>query len=178
MTIQEAIESYDAITSDLTILLILLGAILLGFGIINATSIENIKKPSKSEIGSLFITVIGFIMVTSCYYQEFAGNQKQLVEWEGTVRVEYVNKLPIEKIEVLDYKGIGQKINDNQLKIQFTYVNQNIETIDTAVATIKPVKDLKKPYLEYQYIEKNLPQNEEEIIFKKGYHNAILYIPE
>jgi hypothetical protein len=45
------------------------------------------------------------------------------------------------------------------------------------VATIKPVKNLKTPYLEYQYIEKNLPENKE-IIFKKGYHNPVLYISE
>jgi hypothetical protein len=64
------------------------------------------------------------------------------------------------------------------LKIKFTYLNQNIKTIDTVVTTIKPVKDLKSPYLEYQYIETDLPQNAVKIIFKKGYHNPVLYIPE
>jgi uncharacterized membrane protein YvbJ len=178
MTIQEAIETYDAIKLNLPILSVILGVAMLVFGVMGSSEIYNIKKASKFEIGSLIAIFIGITVLAFVMYQEYSVKPKELVEWEETVREEYVNKLSIEKIEVLDYKGIGQKINDNQLKIEFTYLNQNIKTVDTVVATIKPIKNLKAPYLEYQYIEKNVPQNGEEIIFEKGYHNPILYIPE
>jgi hypothetical protein len=181
MTIQDAIETYNIINPELEttkIIMILLGVIMMVFGSLGSGNIDNIKKASKIEIGSLIATFIGMIFVTIVAYQEYSVKPKEIAKWEVTVREEYVNKLPIEKIEVLDYKGIGQKVNENQLKIEFVYLNQNVLTMDTVVTTIKTVKGLKQPYLEYQYIEKNLPQTSNQVIFKEGYHDPVLYIPE
>lgn len=178
MTIQEVIESYNIINTSLPMILIIFGSMVFVFGLGVVDEINDKKKISKLQKGILVVTFIGFSMIIFGLYQGTFENPKEIMKWKEIVRKEYVNKLPIEKIEVLDYKGIGQKVNENQLKIEFTYLNQNVLTMDTVVATIKTVKGLKQPYLEYQYIEKNLPQTSNEVIFKKGYHNPVLYIPE
>jgi uncharacterized membrane protein YuzA (DUF378 family) len=126
MTIQDAIEMYDEINVNSIILLIIFGMAMMLIGLAFNDDLKNIKGASKTQKSLIVVVIVGALCVITGVYQVIYEIPKEFTKWEETVKKEYINKLPIEKIEVLNYKGIGQKVNDNKLKIEFTFLNKTL----------------------------------------------------
>ena len=100
-------------------------------------------------------------------------NEKKINKWKEKIRTEYINKLPLEKHEVVDYKTFGRSSDEDKMKIEFIYLRAHIKTAETLTAAVKRIKGLETPYIEFQYLGEELIKE-----FKKGYYNPVLYIPE
>jgi hypothetical protein len=173
MTLNEVNKLYESVSPP-NIFVAFAIAILAFY--ISRVIFKKILKDSDLILVLPFIPAfLAMIVITMMMVIGFDEHQK---EWKETVKIEYIDNLPIEKVDVVKYKAIGKRVSEGRMKIKFTYIYQTLEAEETLVATIKPVKGLKKPYMEFQFLDRNLPLNNDYIILKKGYYNPILYVPE
>jgi hypothetical protein len=126
----------------------------------------------------LFVTAF-LIALTLGYHDEKEKENRQ--EWVEQYAIPYIEHLPDKKI-IVDNYSITNKNN----KVSFFTKKGDFETITLhgknevgalvsmrINARIQPKEHIQKPYLVYKELKKNMPYK-----FKKGYYNAILFIPK
>ena len=196
MTIHEANEMYkvaiEGTSGSYQIIIYGVMVVVLVVSII-AHCIKNNKL--KTWLKKWFMPTIITVTVSSGILLVYSINQdnekikKKIAEWEDKVEKETINVLPVKKIELEDYlitkdKEIkdGRKYILNKRKnpkiIEIIYLENGMKTRDTIEANIKKVKGLETPYIETQSLESNIPKDPDNIVYKKGFYNTVLYIPE
>jgi hypothetical protein len=188
MTIQEANKMYQVAVGEInnnyqlifyTVLLVVL------FAAIVIIFIKNKK------IENWFMLIAFIVLISNVIF--FGYNvkkiEKNIVEWEKRVIKETINTLPVEKIELLDYLITNDKEiedgrayilseNKNSKVIEIIYSENGIKTRDTIEANIKKVKGLETPYIKTQSLENNIPTDPNNTVYKKGFYNTTIYVPE
>lgn len=135
-----------------------------------------------STIGSLLIaSIVGafIIFITTNYIDSV--ERGRLAEWEKRVREDYINHLPVNKLEVDQYREISALTS----RVYFTDNSRvrirNFELTGTKDQSpfkirigvrVKEMENLDQPYLEYQYFPKDIGT------FQEGYANPKLYLPK
>jgi hypothetical protein len=132
----------------------------------------------------LSLCVVGLSIVQSLLIN-IDVEKKRLNQWEETTRNEYVDKLEVTRLDVDKYIVGDTKNTDTEYL--FNPYKKRPETIkpvevrgkDDGVpyvlslnAAVVEVDDIKEAYLEYQYVDKEIP------LFDKEYYNATLYLPK
>jgi hypothetical protein len=173
MTLNEANKLYESVSPPNLFIAFAIGILIF---YISRLIFKKVLKDSVLIFILPFIPAFLAMMAISIMMAINFGEHKE--EWKETVKTEYIDNLPIEKVEVVKYKAIGKRVSEGRMKIKFTYIYKTLEAEETLVATIKPVKGLKKPYMEFQFLDRNLPLDNDYIILKKGYYNPVLYVPE
>jgi heme/copper-type cytochrome/quinol oxidase subunit 4 len=125
----------------------------------------------------LLLSIILVIATFSLFNYKCNNEEEGLREWKKNVQTNYLDKLPIEKVEILEYVGVGKRLSGDQMEIEFTYLYKTINTKTILMTTIKSVDGLEKPYLEFKYVENKIPQDYMFPKLVKEYYNPVLYVP-
>jgi hypothetical protein len=136
-----------------------------------------IMGEDAAGITVLLLSIISVIGTFSIFNYRSKNEEEGLREWKKNVQTNYLDKLPIEKVEIIEYVSIGKRLSGEQMEIEFTYLYKTIKTKTTLMTTIKTVDGLEKPYLEFQYVENKIPEENMFPNLKKEYYNPILYVP-
>lgn len=191
MTIQEINQGYqntEFMTSNLLIFEVITFIVI----------ILLLKLISKLGFGELFLpTVILTAIVTVCWmFASVPDELEKRDQFSEVVKEEYIDKLDIHKVEVLDYKVIQEtEVSNNPsfftdqnkhvkiFPVELNGLEEGLEVRLKMKMEVVKVDGLKEIYLEYQLLEQNLPSNKAVedkdflIEFKKGYYNPVLYVP-
>jgi hypothetical protein len=130
------------------------------------------------ESSTLIIMLICVVVSGLTYMIKEKNADENFKNWKETVETEYIDKLPKERYEIIDYEIISGRQKDNKFNIEFTYLYNNIKTTEFMEATIENVEDLKKPYITFSFLEQDLPSEKIVPIYRNGYYNITLYIPK
>ena len=193
MTTQELIETYEKAkiltTSDYMLFFLCVMLIVAVVAFLRKETIQDILLVSVliSFAFTLFITItVGLI------------NNGRMDKWTEVVETKYIEHLPVKKDKIIDYAVTSDYLleendkfftkekssNSKHTKISIVkiiYLSDGIKKEKKVNAKIVRVKDLKEPYIEYQYLENNLPYDVDvspETIFSKGFYNTTLYLPK
>jgi hypothetical protein len=193
MTSQEIFETYKKAE-----ILDIKDFILIFFAIILVAAA--ISWLGKGDFQEIIINSILFSIVITLFITILVNyiNNERIDEWGEKIETQYIEKLPLEKDKILDYvvtsdylleenSNFFTKEKHGNLKptkisiVKITYLSDGIKKERTVNAKIERDKSIKEPYIEYQYLENNLPYDIEVskyTVFLKGFYNTTLYIPE
>lgn len=163
-----------------------LGGIILVFVafLLHQDSLE-VKHKVLGLVG-LLITVIGAITVCVTSQHSIDFKEEQTVKWKEEVAKPYISTLSIQSKEVVFIKintEISQKMTGNHyytskevkrtpLTISFKE-DDGLTTLTNWYETKMVLTDKEEPYVEYQYVQKNLGHG-----YKQGYYNVKIFLPK
>jgi hypothetical protein len=192
MTVNEVNQAYEKISymSDnipMIIIVMFLFTIFITI-LIDLTLIYAIPKVYWKLKLSIFFKVIGVVFLLGASYSLVTSHFNNVENWKEKTKEEYIEKLPFEKKEIVDYVIVESNTDTKDMEyftqnikytntVEIEYLKDGVKTKKTIEVIIRKSKSLKKPYIEYKNVEKNILKTEDSI-FKKGFYNTTLYIPE
>ena len=157
------------------------------FGIVLAVLIYKFAEDELKMISVTVLAVTIFVFIVSQKTEEI----DHIGKWQKEVATPYVNSLPVKKREIVFIKidpevttetrgshlfGSGyltsKRIEKTPLTVSFKSDGRVITRTDWYDTTMTLTKEA-KPYIEYQYVSKNLGHG-----FNKGMYNVRVHLPE
>jgi hypothetical protein len=177
MTWDEVVRAYDktVVFDDTTLLLIM-------FGILFFLTVSSFIVCQEFWLSFGVSAIITALLIAPLTFHFVDNKEKSLrQEWVKKHAIPFIEELPTQKIVVDKYfitneeshsSFFTEKEDFKTMRIQGK--NGNGEPVDLILnVKIQPKKNIQKPYVIYKKLKKDLPYK-----FKKGYYNAVLFVPE
>jgi hypothetical protein len=176
LTWSEVVNAYKETTilNDVTVCLLIIGVLVILFFISYIFSGDYLF----SIFGALVImAVIGIVGTITMENEEKFLREK----WVNEYAIPFIEGLPSQKIIVDQYSLANEKSyssfftkKEDFKTVKIQGKDENGEPIDMVLnVKIQPKRNISKPYVLYKKLKKDLPYK-----FKKGYYNAILFVPK
>jgi hypothetical protein len=181
VTLQEVLDTYEKanIVNSESVIFIIFGVIVLC--ILVNKFLKKFKSESNFNEISFGVVVFSLIILFS-----FLIQQDRIIDWKKDVKINYIEELPVEKAKVMEYAILKEHpLNENNISknsissARIIFLKDGLNREETLDVKIIRDNDIDEPYIEYQYLEQNLPKTKmmSNIEIYKGIYNAILYVP-